>query len=65
MVDVFDRAAELEIAEWTARQKVVPHKPTMPAVGGCYNCGERLDKGLVFCDLDCRDDYEKRHPHEK
>lgn len=32
--------------------------PTLPAVGACYNCGE--DCSGVFCDADCRDDYEKR-----
>ncbi|HAM4192654.1 TPA: DUF2116 family Zn-ribbon domain-containing protein, partial [Escherichia coli] len=27
--------------------------------GFCYNCGEPVKTGL-FCDGDCREDYEKR-----
>lgn len=27
--------------------------------GYCYNCGEKIKQGL-FCDHDCRDDYEHR-----
>jgi hypothetical protein len=65
MTDVYDRSAAIEIAEWEALQQVAPHKPTMPAVCACYNCGEELAPGLVFCDRDCRDDYEKRHPQQK
>lgn len=34
-------------------------KPTLPQVGQCYNCEEVIATG-VFCDEDCRDDYEKR-----
>lgn len=30
----------------------------LPATGSCYYCREPLDKAL-FCDADCRDDYEK------
>lgn len=65
MTDVFDRASELEMAEWEARQHAARNRPTMQAVGACYNCGERLAPGLVFCDIDCRDDYEKRHPERR
>ncbi|ECS8430932.1 DUF2116 family Zn-ribbon domain-containing protein [Salmonella enterica] len=32
---------------------------SLPEVGHCYNCGETVPYGL-FCDTDCRDDYEKR-----
>ncbi|EEN5588745.1 DUF2116 family Zn-ribbon domain-containing protein [Salmonella enterica subsp. enterica serovar Mountpleasant] len=31
----------------------------LPATGHCYNCGEPIPVGL-FCDADCRDDYDKR-----
>ena len=60
MPDEFDRASELETAEREARLQAARNKPTMPAVRACYNCGERLNPGLLFCDRDCRDDYEKR-----
>ncbi|EBW8860938.1 hypothetical protein BXD91_19350 [Salmonella enterica subsp. enterica serovar Muenchen] len=32
---------------------------SLPEVGHCYNCGDVVPCGL-FCDADCRDDYEKR-----
>ncbi|AXC70703.1 hypothetical protein ABGY98_000489 [Salmonella enterica] len=32
---------------------------TLPEAGHCYNCNETISAGL-FCDADCRDDYEKR-----
>ncbi|HAF2131138.1 TPA: hypothetical protein G9F27_005492 [Salmonella enterica] len=32
---------------------------TLPETGHCYNCNEVISSGL-FCDADCRDDYEKR-----
>lgn len=31
----------------------------LPEAGFCYNCGEPVKTGL-FCDGDCREDYEKR-----
>ncbi|HAU2959178.1 TPA: hypothetical protein JC757_002997 [Salmonella enterica subsp. diarizonae] len=31
----------------------------LPEAGRCYNCGDSVPCGL-FCDADCRDDYEKR-----
>ncbi len=31
----------------------------LPETGFCYNCGEPVKTGL-FCDGDCREDYEKR-----
>ena len=33
-------------------------KPTLPECGACYNCNEPIKAGL-FCDRDCREDYEK------
>ncbi|ECM8010493.1 DUF2116 family Zn-ribbon domain-containing protein [Salmonella enterica subsp. enterica serovar Newport] len=32
---------------------------TLPETGHCHNCGERISAGL-FCDGDCREDYDKR-----
>jgi hypothetical protein len=33
---------------------------TLPAVGVCYSCAERVDDGRRFCDKDCLADWEKR-----
>lgn len=32
---------------------------SLPEVGHCYNCGDVVPRGL-FCDADCRDDYDQR-----
>ncbi|EBX7464781.1 hypothetical protein DS565_01030 [Salmonella enterica subsp. enterica serovar Bareilly] len=32
---------------------------SLPETGHCYNCGDSVPYGL-FCDADCRDDYDKR-----
>lgn len=57
MSDEVDAANEqMEMALTSARLR---RNPTLPAIGQCYNCEETLKAG-VFCDSDCRDDYEKR-----
>lgn len=35
-------------------------KPQLTACGKCYNCEEPLPETILFCDADCRDDFEKR-----
>lgn len=39
-----------------ARQAPVEH---LAYIGCCHNCREPLADSLRFCDVDCRDDYEK------
>ena len=34
--------------------------PSMPRTGTCYNCDEAVISDAMFCDADCRSDYEKR-----
>lgn len=34
------------------------NKSRMMAKGKCWNCEEVLDNDLLFCDIECRDDYE-------
>lgn len=65
MPDDFDHASELE--QWQ-RDQALHHarsQRAMPATGACHNCGEALPDARLFCDRDCRDDYEKRHPVRK
>lgn len=66
--DPLDAASALEMAETracVAAQAARARQSTMPAVGACYNCGEELAPGMLFCDKDCRDDYEKRQRYER
>lgn len=59
MADIADRAdAVTELNLKIALDK--RHKEArLRPVGSCYNCSEAIENGL-FCDADCRDDYEKR-----
>lgn len=57
MSDEVDAANEQ--AEMTLTSARLRRNPALPAIGRCYNCEESLPAG-VFCDADCRDDYEKR-----
>lgn len=33
----------------------------LPATGECHNCGASVAEGHRFCDVDCRDDWQKRN----
>ena len=35
------------------------YQPTLKPIGTCYNCQEKVGGCRLFCDPDCRDDYEK------
>ena len=59
MPDDADRASEYEERMRAAALRV--RKPEPKPCGYCHNCGTTLGTtGLLFCDEDCRDDYEKR-----
>lgn len=58
MSDEADRADEaIEVMLAAARLR---RKPVLPSVGHCHNCDEPVRAGDLFCDADCRDDYERR-----
>lgn len=57
MADEIDLQIEREEKEMNillAVRKVIPRSK-----GACFNCDEKLPDGQMFCDADCRDDYEK------
>lgn len=65
MTDVFDAASELEEKQ---RQAAIAQalasgrRFASPApCGACLNCDEPLPLGELYCDVDCRDDYNKRN----
>lgn len=52
-----DRAQQdLDLALAAARRP----EPALEPTGWCYNCVDPLDDDRLFCDSDCRDDYEHR-----
>ncbi|GBL46262.1 hypothetical protein SFMTTN_2075 [Sulfuriferula multivorans] len=59
-MDIFDRAQEVEEKERAACLDWARNRPSMLPSGHCYNCDEDLAAGKLFCDADCRDDYQKR-----
>lgn len=63
-MDVFDRATEVEevMREKAIEAKRVDAKrePQYKPCGACYNCGEGIPQGLVYCDGDCKSDHQHR-----
>lgn len=52
--DRMEKEAEL-------RKKYAPtSKLEVEANGACHNCGEKVTKGVRWCDKDCQDDWKKR-----
>ena len=60
MPDEIDRASELEERQRADALSRVRTRVGLLLCGACHNCGERLPAGRLFCDADCRDDFEKR-----
>lgn len=56
MTDVYDMATERE--EFDRNVALRNKKPELPHTGVCHWCEARIDHG-VFCDADCRTDYER------
>ena len=59
MTDDADRASEYE--ERMRQDALTKRKPEPKPCGFCLNCGSSVGTArLLFCDEDCRDDYEHR-----
>ena len=59
-MDEFDRASLLEEQYRSAAiQRVRDNNTNYKSVGFCLNC--QITSIKRFCDIDCRNDYEKRH----
>lgn len=57
-MDDVDRAQERETLD-RALAIAAARMPTLPATGDCHNCAASIPSGALFCDADCRDDYER------
>jgi len=54
VIDTANETAEINIQSAIANR---PKATPLPVTGACHNCGENTE--LTFCDVDCRDDYER------
>lgn len=43
--------------EW--RRRYSRQSPSLPRTGYCHWCGEAVRGDRLFCDADCRDDWER------
>lgn len=62
-MDIYDQATEREeLDRKIALQHTLNTTPQLERVGVCHNCGEPLQSHLLFCDANCRDDWQLRNP---
>lgn len=60
MADDADMSQDRAEREEALRRRYTEVKPTLPATGKCYNCGEELEGEKRWCDAACRDDWHHR-----
>lgn len=60
MSDEIDQANDRALADTAKAVAAARVAISLPATGQCYNCNEDVGLGLRFCDVCCRDDWEKR-----
>lgn len=60
-MDVADMASEHE-QRWLAHQIAAARQSSkaLHQTGRCHNCDDELTGAKLFCDQDCRQDYERR-----
>jgi hypothetical protein len=59
--DQSDRASAMEeLRRRAALERRQPEAP--PATGYCLNCEAKLREGQRWCDVHCRDDWQKLQP---
>jgi predicted nucleic acid-binding Zn ribbon protein len=56
MTDIADDAERREAEHRAAALSV--RKPTVTPCGFCHYCNEPLRSSLLFCNTDCRDDFQ-------
>ncbi len=64
MTDAIDQACEQEAFFLASALSKQAKKPHLQETGTCLNCEAVVAVGL-FCDADCRDDFERRCKSEK
>lgn len=66
MPDDLDRIQERVLQHTAASEASVRGRPPeLIAVGFCHYCGETVRPGHLFCDPDCRDDWQREQDRKK
>ena len=60
MTDLIDRASDREIEDRERFIGEARRAPGLLSIGECHNCGASVPVGRLFCDVDCRDDWQRR-----
>ena len=60
MNDIADQAEDRYENWLEGNIQKVRERPSLKPCGHCYNCNEPVSGQMIFCDVDCRDDYDKR-----
>jgi predicted nucleic acid-binding Zn ribbon protein len=58
MTDIVDRAQDCEETARAAAIKNLSRTPRLLPTGSCYYCGSPVRSNMLFCDAECRDDWE-------
>lgn len=59
MSDLIDKTDAIIFAEVARGLAAVRRKPSLLARGTCHYCDEPVAPTLIFCGVECRDDYDK------
>jgi hypothetical protein len=59
MSDHIDKTDAIIFAEVARGLAAVRGRPALVAQGSCHYCEEPVAPALVFCGVECRDDYDK------
>lgn len=62
--DVTGDRMEAEM-EMSRRALAVSNKRELLPLGLCYNCDEKVESKQLFCDADCRKDWERFNANRK
>lgn len=66
--DILDIASEQEERERVLaiqKAKDTYYKNKLKSIGVCHNCEDEVGKDVLFCEVECQEDYEFRESRQK
>lgn len=64
MADEIDMANDQAEGLRSIALALVRDRAALTPKGTCHNCDSGVERGVIFCDAYCRDDYDKRKTYE-